>query len=120
MWHEPSPYRAPSPRRSPYAAAWREYAWRRRCGQLLGAFWLLGLLALAWRLRTWFIVILFPFPLTALCLRGFRCPRCNARFTVSEQSGWWEAARVTHCMHCGLPRGAPADPDDYSVPKSSA
>ncbi|HEU5073532.1 MAG TPA: hypothetical protein VFU02_05155 [Polyangiaceae bacterium] len=112
------PYRARSPRRSPYAAAWREYAWRRHCGRLLGAAWLLGLLALAWRFRAWFIVILFPAPLTALCLRGFRCPRCDQRFAESE-SGWWGTARVERCVHCGLARGAPADPDEYAASTSA-
>lgn len=113
------PYRTRSPRSSPYAAAWREYAWRRRSGQLLSAFWLFGLLALAWRFRIWLMVILFPAPLTALCLRGFRCPRCDKRFGESRQSGWWGATRVDHCLHCGLPRGAPADPDDYASPTSA-
>src|SRR5688572_24356569 len=68
------PYRDRSPRRSPYAAAWREYAWRVRCGTLLTAFWLLGLIGIAWRFRAWLVLVIVPAPLTGFCLRGFRCP----------------------------------------------
>jgi len=119
MPHGSLPYRTPTPPRAPYAAAWREYAWRRRSGQLLSAFWLLGLIALAVRLRTWLlVVILVPAPLTSLCLWGFRCPRCDRRFAGSERWGWWGAARAERCAHCGLPRGAPGDPDAYAAASS--
>ena len=115
MLDGPQPYRARGSRRSPYAAAWREYAWRVRCGSLLTACWLLGLIAIAWRFRVWLVFVVVPLPLTGLCLRGFRCPRCDERFTVSNESGWWGAARVDRCVHCGLARGAPADPDAYAT-----
>ena len=115
MLDGPQPYRARSSSRAPYAAAWREYAWRVRFGSLLTAFWLLGLIAIAWRFRVWLVFVVVPLPLTGWCLRGFRCPRCDERFTVSNESGWWGAARVDRCVHCGLVRGAPADPDAYAT-----
>ncbi len=113
------PYRPrrPSPL-SPYAAAWREYAWRLRCAHLLFAFWLGLLIFLALRFRTWILFVMFPAPLKAACLRSFRCPRCGEAFGVSEDSGWWNAARINRCLHCGLDKGVPADPDDLSPPAS--
>jgi hypothetical protein len=110
-----TPYRGQRPRSlSPYAAAWREYAWRERCGYLLLGLWLAALLFLAFRLRALFVFVIFPMPIRSLCLRSFRCPRCNELFGVSESAGFWGLARVSACVHCGLAKGAPADPDDYA------
>ncbi len=106
------PYRTRRPRtEAPYAAAWREYRWRVTCAYLLLALWIVALVTLAVRFRTWILLVMFPAPLKALCLKGFRCPRCSQRFGVSEELGWWHAGRVRSCLHCGLERGAPADPE---------
>lgn len=116
MTEGPPPYRGHRPRPlAPYAPAWREYAWRTRSALLLLAAWILLLVYLALRLRTWFLLVVFPAPFKAWCLSGFRCPRCERRFCVSESSGWWQAARVRACLHCGLPKGSPSDPDDPAL-----
>ena len=106
------PYRARRRRSdAPYAAAWREYSWRLRSAYLLLALWITVLVLLAVRFRTWILLVMFPAPLKALCLKNFRCPRCSRRFGVSEELGWWNAARIRSCLHCGLEKGALADPD---------
>jgi len=116
------PYRGRNPRPSPYAAAWREYAWRRRGGTLLMVLWfaLFVLVAVRRTRMGWagFVFLFFP-QMTAVCLWGFRCPRCQRRFAVSKTSGRWQANAVESCVHCGLPRGAPADPDESALPRAS-
>jgi hypothetical protein len=76
----------------------------------------LGYLAL--RFRSWILLVMFPAPLKSLCLSGFRCPRCAERFAMSRRSGWWGASSVTACLHCGLEKGALADPEEYAAPAS--
>jgi hypothetical protein len=38
------------------------------------------------------------------------CPRCGKPFSIPRKS-WLLWRRVKQCIHCGLPRGAPHDPD---------
>lgn len=117
MTSDPSPYREHHPRAlAPYAAAWREYAWRERFASLLSVCWWFGLAWLVWRFRRAFIlVVLVPFPLKALMLRSFRCPRCDQPFGVGPGSSFFGAARAERCVHCGLEKGAPADPDELAA-----
>lgn len=111
-----APYREHHPRPlAPYAAAWREYAWRERFALLLSVFWWLGLAWLAWRLRPFILFVMVPFPLKALMLRGFRCPRCDLPFGVGPGSTLLGVARTERCVHCGLKKGAPADPDELAA-----
>lgn len=102
----------------PYATFWRQKRrWLRACGVLLLAYFPAGYLAyqLERLIGGAVPVALATFYLVALALAVsffsavvFRCPRCGALFIRNKT---WANPAATHCMNCGLPRGAPFDPD---------
>jgi hypothetical protein len=111
-----SPYRAqrPEPPGPPsYVKEWRGTKWASvlaLCQMLMGVVLLWGVrrfgdgavmraLTEAWVLAWLLLIVAMRFLL--------RCPRCHKMFDFR----WGMSFETNQCLHCGLPRGAPTDPD---------
>lgn len=101
----------------PYAAAWRGYRRRDRWVRVTLLGFPLGGVLLGMLLNRLFNAELLPWSVlgwaglvvvTTHRARALPCPRCGASFYSSRLSYNMLARR---CMHCGLPKWAPSDPD---------
>jgi hypothetical protein len=101
----------------PYTARWDEYRKTRNLFWLVFLTYLPGVaiigipLARLSRSRIVFFVTLglwwLAFMATGLSLSFWKCPRCRKRFF----SKWWyHNSFARKCVHCKLPKWAPADP----------
>jgi hypothetical protein len=107
----------------PYYAAWHEYSRARRRAWILFPLLFWGGTALAFGIQdTWFPsepwlvpVLMAPSVIAAIVVghsgARWRCPRCHELFFAAGMVG---NAFARRCMHCGLPKWAPKDPDGTS------
>jgi ribosomal protein L37E len=117
-----SPYRQPDPPLVPaapsYVEHWREHEKRSR---LVLVAWLGFPPAFggACAVGIWLtndppfvpILCIFLYVIFFLLVSGrttLMCPRCGRRF---HSNGFHSNSWLGGCVHCGLPRGAPCDPD---------
>jgi hypothetical protein len=101
-----------------YQANWQDLRRRQLLVWLIVLSYIPGVLLLSFMLDAWafnWVRAVVPAGLwmaalgaAALYLRGFPCPRCRGPFFARSKSS-------RACLHCGLPRGALADRDDFRI-----